>query len=96
MRGIKFLGKSRSTKRTACRLTSIIENRIFFSAALRGEVEFVQIANFKKDLKTCVKLMILSFLRRPTHQYIQFYTGFVSFFDIVNFHKIDFLLVASN
>ena len=60
------------------------------------EVDFVQIANFKKDSKTCVKLMILLFLRRPNHQNIQFYTGFVSFFDIVNFHKIDLLLVASN
>ena len=30
------------------------------------------------------------------HPNIQFHTGFVSFFDVVNFHKMDLLLVASN
>ena len=42
-----------------------------------------------------MELMILSFLQPPKRRNIQFYTGFVSFCDIVNFHKIDILFVAS-
>ena len=59
-------------------------------------VEFVQNADFKKDYKTSVKLIISSSLRPPRLQNIQFYTSFVSFFDIVNSHKIDVSSVASN
>ena len=49
-----------------------------------------------KHYKSCVKLIILSFLRPPKRQNIQFYTCFANFFDIVNFHNIDLLSVASN
>ena len=49
----------------------------------------------KKDYKTRMKLIILSLLGPPKRQHIQFYTCFVSFCDIDNFHKIDVLFVAS-
>ena len=61
----------------------------------RGLIDFVQNVDFKKDYKTRMELIILSFLQPPKRRNIQFYTGFVSFCDIVNFHKIDILFVAS-
>ena len=60
------------------------------------ELNLSEIANAKKDSKTFVKLMSLSFMRLQKHQNIQYRTGFVSFFDIVDFHKIDLLSAASN
>ena len=52
-------------------------------------VDFVQIAISKNDSKTCLKSIILSFWRLHHNQNINFYTGFVNFFGIVNFHNID-------
>ena len=60
-----------------------------------GLIEFVENVDFRNYDKTCVNLVIEYSLRPPKRQTIQFYTGFVSVFDIVNFHKIDLLSVAS-